>query len=76
MLILTQDRTRVFNLENLEYIGVEYDYPEKTSEVIAYTQDGMGYTLGKYENRLRAKDVLKSLWKAFDSANIFDMPEE
>ena len=76
MLILTQDRDRVFNLDTLKYIGIEYDYAEKTAEIIAFTQEGIGYTLGLYRNDLRAKDILKSIWKAYDSANIFEMPEE
>lgn len=66
MLILSQDREIVTNLNGIANIWIGYDEIEKKYEI---NVTGVGYadgTLGYYETEERAKEVLKEIIKKYE----------
>lgn len=81
MLILSQDRTKLINLDNVDSIEIDaYDGYEEYAEVTAYV-NGQSVSLGKYmpdEGRTAEKVAVEILQKIFEingAANQFKMPE-
>lgn len=75
MIIVSQNKKRIFNFENLVEIGVfaRNIYPPKDN-VKRYDLHGMGKNgqniiLGAYDTEKRAKDVLQEIIETYEDCN-------
>lgn len=75
MIIVSQNKKRIFNFENLVEIGVfeHNNYPLKDNvkgyDLQGVTQNGKYIILGIYDTEERAKDVLEEIIKAYLDCN-------
>lgn len=76
MIIVSQDKDRIFNFANIIYITVN-----EKNEIVATTNwndnaDG-AYELGKYETEERAKEILADIYaKISEGKTVYKMPKE
>ena len=64
MIIVSQDKTKIVNFDNLTQIYITQD-EEKTATFIRYeTVDSLYDDLGEYKTEERAKEVLQEIVKA------------
>lgn len=75
MVILSQNKKRIFNFENLVEIGVfaRNIYPPKDNvkgyDLQGMTQNGGYIILGAYETEERVKDVLQEIIETYEDCN-------
>lgn len=79
MLIITQDRESIINMDKIVTINYGFadidDYKNERVRVYAETLTENPYTLGKYYNEYEAKEVLFKIAKAHnDNQKVFEMP--
>ena len=67
MIIVSQDKKRIVNFDNLTQIYITQD-EEETATFIRYeTVDSLYDDLGEYKTEERAKEVLQKILKYYDS---------
>lgn len=70
MIIVSQDKTKIVNFDNLTQIYITQD-EEETATFIRYeTVDSLYDDLGEYKTEERAKEVLEEIEKAYSSIQI------
>lgn len=87
MLIISQDRNRIVNLNNVDSIDVDIEAPY----IINYETSTMRDELGEYKTQKRAKEVLQEIINNYreyriasssgfmdilDKTSIYEMPKE
>ena len=77
MIIVSQDKTKIVNFDNLTQIYITQD-EEKTATFIRYeTVDSSYDDLGVYKTEERAKEVLMDIYsKIVDGKKNYRMPED
>lgn len=91
MIIVSQDKTKIVNFDNLIQIYITQD-EEETANFIRYESvDSLYEDLGEYKAEERAKEVLQEIIKSYrdyrtaecdgytnvlQETAVFDMPEE
>ena len=91
MIIVSQDKTKIVNFDNLTQIYITQD-EEKTATFIRYeTVDSLYDDLGEYKTEERAKEVLQEIIKSYryyrtaecdgytnvlEETAVFEMPKE
>lgn len=90
MIIVSQDKEKIVNFDNLTQIYITQDEEEKTNFIRYETVDSLYDDLGEYSTKERAKEVLQkiatqyenSMWKlgkqvfSFQNEFIYRMPED
>ena len=67
MIIVSQDKTKIVNFDNLTQIYITQD-EEETATFIRYeTVDSLYDDLGEYKTKERAKEVLQEIVKKYSS---------
>lgn len=77
MIIVSQDRDKIVNFDNVEAVYIQDDEKENFIKCIA--TDGLDVDLGKYNTEERAKEVLQEIVRYYAVANIgqvYEMPED
>lgn len=77
MIIVSQDKEKIVNFDNLTQVYITQD-EEETAYFIRYeTVDSLYDDLGKYKTRERAEEILRNIehWYEID-AKVYRMPEE
>ncbi len=69
MLVISQDRTWILNIENIVAITIE------GHAICAKDLSGEIWEIGSYKNEKRCADVLESICGYYGAASIFKMPE-
>ena len=82
MIIVNQDRDEIVNFENINNIFIFYDNEVRACGNV----DGNIYTLGRYETKERAKEVLQEIVERYrhqtnkhhftEVDNVYEMPEK
>lgn len=73
MIIVSQDKTKIVNFDNLTQIYITQD-EEKTATFIRYeTVDSLYDDLGEYKTEERAKEVLKDIISRYEVIELFKM---
>ena len=89
MIIVSQDKTKIVNFDNLTQIYITQD-EEKTATFIRYeTVDSLYDDLGEYKTEERAKEVLQEIVEIYreeiihgssryfsSTKTVYDMPKE
>ena len=91
MIIVSQDKTKIVNFDNLTQIYITQD-EEETANFIRYESvDSLYEDLGEYKTEERAKEVLQEIIKSYrdyrtaecdgytnvlEETAVFDIPEE
>ena len=89
MIIVSQDKTKIVNFDNLTQVYITQD-EEETAYFIRYeTVDSLYDDLGKYETEERAKEVLQEIIEIYrekiihgssgyfsSTKTVYDMPED
>ena len=91
MIIVSQDKTKIVNFDNLIQIYITQD-EEETANFIRYESvDSLYEDLGEYKTEERAKEVLQEIIKSYrdyrtaecdgytnvlEETAVFDIPEE
>lgn len=67
MIIVSQDKELILNLENIEAIGIGNPLEDDDGmfKVLASTTSDNEYTLGKYKTEERAKEILQEIMKKY-----------
>ena len=81
MLIITQDRSSIINMDNIVTINYGFTYINENEidlvRVYAETLTEHPYTLGEYYAESEAKEVLFKIAKAHDdNQKVFEIPYE
>lgn len=90
MIIVSQDKEKIVNFDNLTQVYITQDEEETAYFIKCETVDSLYDDLGKYETEERAKEVLKeitrqyenSMWKlgkttsSFQDEFVYRMPED
>ena len=82
MIIVSQDKTKIVNFENIDAIeiGNPLEYVDGMFKVFASTTSDNEYTLGRYSTEERAKEVLQEIinaiecWEDFKAGMPHDTP--
>lgn len=73
MIIVSQDKTKIVNFDNLTQIYITQD-EEKTATFIRYeTVDSLYDDLGEYKTEERAKEALKGIISRYEVIELFKM---
>lgn len=73
MIIVSQDKTKIVNFDNLTQIYITQD-EEETATFIRYeTVDSLYDDLGEYKTEERAKEVLKDIISRYEVIELFKM---
>lgn len=64
MLILSQDKNKIVNLDNVIYITTN-TYSEECSGISCNSLNNLEIYLGNYDTEERAKEVLQEIFKAY-----------
>lgn len=76
MLIVSQDKKVVVNLETMGSVVSGYDNTIRVFPCYYTVKEEMYYSIGSYDNEAKAKGVLKQLWSAYNNGEkVFIMPE-
>ena len=67
MIIVSQDKTKIVNFDNLSQIYITQDEEEKSYFIRYETVDSLYDDLGEYKTEERAKEVLQEILKYYDS---------
>lgn len=67
MIIVSQDKTKIVNFDNLTQIYITQDEEEKSYFIRYETVDSLYDDLGEYKTEERAKEVLQEILKYYDS---------
>ena len=67
MIIVSQDKTKIVNFDNLTQIYITQDEEEKSYFIRYETVDRLYDDLGEYKTEERAKEVLQEILKYYDS---------
>lgn len=71
MIIVSQDKTKIVNFDNLTQIYITRD-EEETATFIRYeTVDSLYDDLGEYKTEVRAKEVLQEIVRLFKDEKMF-----
>ena len=72
MIIVSQDKELILNLENIEAIGIGNPLEDDGGmfKVLASTTSDNEYTLGRYATEERTKEVLQGIIKAYQTTEI------
>lgn len=70
MLLLSQNKTQILNLDNISNIKVENTF------IKAYFNDGRDEILGAYRTRNRAQDVLLEILIKYEEYRIIKHPKK
>ena len=85
MIIVSQDKTKIVNFDNLTQIYITQDEEEKSYFIRYETVDSLYDDLGEYKTEERAKEVLQEILKYYaisdkdypmDMKSYYDMPKE
>jgi len=71
MIIVSQDKDKIFNFNNLTQIYITTDEEETEYEIRCETVDSLYDTLGVYETEERAKEVLQKIINIFTNEEFF-----
>lgn len=73
MLIVSQNRTKLVNLETTELIDISERFSIRVFQV---SSSDSFCEIASYDNEAKAKGVLEQLWSAYaNSEKVFIMPE-
>lgn len=85
MIIVSQDKEKIFNFDNLTQIYITTDEEETEYEIRCESVDSLYETLGEYKTEERAKEVLQEIATTYADVNeyidnsngrgIYEMPE-
>lgn len=70
MLILSQDKSRIFNFNTITDVNVEYingDYELRTS----FVGEKGSFNMGEYDTEERAKEVLQEIIEAYSKEDFY-----
>lgn len=70
MIIVSQDKERIVNLDSLLHIFIHK--PNSLNEICYGIIDGKSGTLGNYETEERAKEVLQDIIKFYEISKRFE----
>ena len=91
MIIVSQDKTKIVNFDNLIQIYITQDEEEKANFIRYESVDSLYEDLGEYKTEERAKEVLAEIIKSYrdyrtaecdgytnvlQETAVFDIPEE
>ena len=68
MIIVSQDKTKIVNFDNLIQIYITQDEEETAYFIRCETVDSLYDDLGKYETEERAKEVLKEISRQYENS--------
>ena len=75
MLIVSQTKKTVVNLETMESIVIGDDNAIRAFPCYYAGEEEMYYSLGAYESETKAKNVLVQLWSEYNNGDkVFIMP--
>ena len=73
MLIRSQCKDTIVNLDNVECISAMYEYDNVRGKIMAYSGDNKS-VLGVYESMSRAISVLDEILSSYLTKSVFIMP--
>ena len=77
MIIVSQDKTKIVNFDNLTQIYITQDEEETEIFIRCETVDSLYDDLGVYKTEERAKEVLMDIYsKIVDGKKNYRMPED
>lgn len=77
MIIVSQDKTKIVNFDNLTQIYLTQDEEETETFIRCETVDSLYDDLGVYKTEERAKEVLMDIYsKIVDGKKNYRMPED
>lgn len=89
MIIVSQDKTMIFNYENIEVIGIKKRVDNGNYVILVETVSDNQYPIAEYKTEERAKEVMEEIVKTYkdtviniatsqiyDYSKIYGMPEE
>ena len=89
MIIVSQDKTKIVNFDNLTQIYITQDEEEKSYFIRYETVDSLYDDLGEYKTEERAKEVLQEIVEIYreeiihgssryfsSTKTVYDMPKE
>lgn len=65
MIIVSQDKEKIVNFDNLTQIYITQDEEEKTNFIKCETVDSLYDELGEYKTEEREKEVLQEIYKNY-----------
>lgn len=71
MIIVSQEKDKIFNFNNLTQVYITTDEEETEYEIRCETVDSLYDTLGAYKTEERAKEVLQEIVKIFTNEEFF-----
>lgn len=78
MIIVSQDRSVIVNLDNV--ITIQIDNKETNKKIYVYNIDSrLQVIIGKYDTEERAMEVLQEIveqYKGYNDNKVYEMPEE
>lgn len=77
MIIVSQDKTKIVNFDNLTQVYITQDEEEKAYFIRFETVDSLYEDLGEYDTKTRAEEILRDIahWYEID-AKVYNMPED
>ena len=77
MIIVSQDKTKIVNFDNLIQIYITQDEEEKAYFIRFETVDSLYEDLGEYDTEERAEEVLRDIAHWYEiEAKVYNMPED
>lgn len=75
MIIVSQDKTKIVNFDNLTQIYITQDEEEKATFIRYETVDSLYDDLGEYKTEERAKEVLQEIVAIYQMSKIYKCSE-
>jgi hypothetical protein len=80
MLIRSQDKTQLWNMNLIVYLDVEDNFCSSNNIVANYeTNEEYTFRLGHYKSEEKAKkvlDMIEECYKSYPNNNVFQMPQD
>lgn len=71
MIIVSQDKTMIFNYENIEAIGIREPDDNGNCAILVETVSDNQYPIAEYKIETRAKEVLQEIVRAYSNFEYF-----
>lgn len=77
MIIVSQDKEKIVNFDNLTQVYITQDEEEKAYFIRFETVDSLYEDLGEYDTEERAEEILRDIvhWYEIDT-KVYNMPED
>ena len=72
MIIVSQDKDKIINFDNLTQVYITQDEEEKAYFIRFETVDSLYDDLGEYKTEERAKEVLQEIWNFYETAKRYE----